>query len=135
VDGEEGGAEAGGGLDGAGDGAGDIVEFEVEEESEAAFGEGEEGFFAGGGEEFEADFAVGNGFREGFKAFLEGDEVGKIECDDKLGDSGCWGGHGGRLLVLWGYCGGMGVNGASEKGLKAAEMTKNLKIVCIPGLL
>ena len=55
MDGEEGGSGAGGGADGSGYGVGDVVEFEVEEDAEAAVAKLVNDAVAGGVVEFHAD--------------------------------------------------------------------------------
>jgi hypothetical protein len=56
MDGEEGSAGFGGGADGSGYGVGDVVEFEIEEDVEAAVAEFLDDGVAGGVVEFHADF-------------------------------------------------------------------------------
>jgi hypothetical protein len=56
VDGEQGGSGLGGGADGSGYGVGDVVEFEVEEDAEAAVAKLLHDAVAGGVVELHSDF-------------------------------------------------------------------------------
>lgn len=83
MEGEEASSGGGCGADGSGDGVGDVMELEVEEDMEAAGGEGGDDLGAFGDEELQADLDPSAGGPETVGEVQGGGGVGEVEGDDE----------------------------------------------------
>ncbi len=94
VDGQQGGSGLGCGADSSGDGVGDVVEFEIEEDVEAAVAEGLDEAVAGGvvklHAHLEPETASGEAVYEFERGFGGWEVEGYGEAVFWLGGRGCW---------------------------------------------